>query len=281
MKTYLDCLPCMINQALRAGRIATNDDEKIKQILDEVGAMIKDIPMYQTPVQSGMFIYNKISEITGITDPYKKLKKESIDEALEIYPALEKLMDITSDSLEKAIRIAIAGNIIDFGVNQTYDIKSELVEIMDKSFAINDYRSFRKNVQNAKSILYIGDNAGESVFDRILIKTLGKPVTYVVRDAPIINDVTYQDAIDSGIDEVADIISSGSTAPGTVLELCNKQFIAQFNNAEMIISKGQGNYESLSDSNRPIFFLLKAKCEIIADDLGVNKNDIILKGINI
>ena len=106
-------------------------------------------------------------------------------------------------------------------------------------------------------------------------------MTYVVREAPIINDVTYQDAIDSGIDKVANIISSGSTAPGTVLELCNEQFIDQFNNADMVISKGQGNYESLSGVNRPIFFLLKAKCNIIAKELGVTKNDIILKGVNI
>ena len=132
MKTYLDCIPCMMNQALRAARIATNDETIIKQVLDEVGLMIKDIPMYHTPVQSGMLVYKKISEITGISDPYKQIKKDSIDEALRLCPSLDKLMNITADSLKTAIRIAIAGNIIDFGVNQTYDIKSELVEIMGK-----------------------------------------------------------------------------------------------------------------------------------------------------
>ena len=280
MKTYLDCLPCMMNQALRTARISTNDEVKIKQVLDEIGAMIKDISMHHTPVQSGILVYQKIREITGVIDPYKDIKKNSIREALELYPKLIDYMDDSDNKLLTAIRIAITGNIIDFGMDKQYVLVEELTKTMEQNFAIFDFEQFVNELKQAKSILYIGDNAGESVFDKILIEALGKPVTYVVRGIPIINDVTLEDAIDSGISEIAEIISSGSPAPGTILELCDESFVHRFNEAEMIISKGQGNYEGLSDVNRSVFFLLKVKCKIIANDLGVNENDIILKGIN-
>ncbi len=280
MKTYLDCLPCMMNQALRTARISTNDDIKIKQVLDEVGTMIKDIPMHHTPVQSGVLVYQKIREITGVLDPYKEIKKNSIHEALTLYPKLIKYMNDSDNKLLTAIRIAITGNVIDFGMDKQYVLVEELNKIMKQDFAIFDYEEFVNELEQAKSILYIGDNAGESVFDKILIEALGKPVTYAVRGIPIINDVTMEDAIESGIGKIAEIISSGSPAPGTILELCDDNFVHLFNNADMVISKGQGNYEGISNVSRSVFFLLKAKCKIIANDLGVNENDIILKGIN-
>ena len=246
----------------------------------EIGAMIKDIPMHHTPVQSGVLVYQKIKDITGVTDPYKDIKKNSIFEALALYPKLIEYINNSDNKLLTAIRIAITGNVIDFGMNKYFNLTEDLNTIMKQDFAIFDFEEFINELERAKSILYIGDNAGESVFDKILIEALGKPVTYVVRSIPIINDVTMEDAIDSGIDKIAEIISSGSPAPGTILELCDDDFVHRFNEADMVISKGQGNYEGLSNVNRSVFFLLKAKCKIIANDLGVNENDIILKGIN-
>lgn len=281
MKTYLDCLPCFMQQALRAGRMATNDDKKLKEILSSVGNMIKDIPMQNTPPETGDIIYKKITEITGVTDPYKNIKKHSIDEALSLYPKLKKIVNNSDDKILTAIRFAIAGNVIDFGVNKEFNIIDEVQQILKKDFAIFDYDKFIKQLNSSSSVLYIGDNAGESVFDKILIEELGKQVTFVVRDIPVINDATIYDATASGLDSVSEIISSGCTAPGTILNLCNDDFLERFNNADMVISKGQGNYEGLSNVNRSVFFLLKVKCPIIANDLNVKENDIVLKGINI
>jgi len=280
MKTYLDCLPCMMNQALRTARIATNDYVKIKLVLDEVGAMIKDIPMHNTPVQSGSIVYRKIRELTGVVDPYKDIKRNSIREALALYPTLIEYMNDSDNKLLTAIRIAITGNVIDFGMNKYFDLEEDLKTILNQDFAIFDFKEFVNKLKKAKSVLYIGDNAGESVFDKILIQAIEKPVTYIVRGIPIINDVTMEDAIESSIGEIAELISSGSRAPGTILDFCNEDFVRRFNEADMIISKGQGNYEGLSNVSRSVFFLLKAKCKIIANDLGVKENDIILKGIN-
>ena len=201
--------------------------------------------------------------------------------ALKLLPSLKEKIEKSNDKLLTAIRIAIAGNVIDFGVDRSFDIEQEMNEVIKKDFAIFDYDKFKNYLDINNEILYIGDNVGESVFDRILIEEMKKSVRYVVRGVPVINDATYEDAELAGIDKVATILSSGTDAPGTILKTCNPEFINIFNNSKLIISKGQGNYEALSDEKRPIFFLLIVKCQVLANDIGVNKGDIILKGINI
>lgn len=270
-----------MQQAYRAAKIATKDEHLIKKVLDTFGEKIKDIPLENTPPETGKLIYKIVSEITGIKDPYAQIKKENIQEALELYSALKLIVNESNDRLLMAIRIAIAGNVIDFGVNKTFDMERDIETIIQQNFSVFDYKLFLDKLSASKSILYLGDNAGESVFDKILIEELNKPVVYVVRETPIINDCTIHDAIDSGLDEVAEIISSGSTAPATIIKLCNAEFIKKYNSAELIISKGQGNYEGLSCSDKPVFFMLKVKCPVIANDLQVEENDIVLKGINI
>jgi len=281
MKTYLDCIPCFMDQALRAGRIATSDEKIIKELLNRIGSMIKDFPLENTPPETGNIIYNTVREITGVSDPYAEIKKANIQESLELYPELKEIVNRSENRLLTAVKLSIAGNVIDFGVGKEFNLVSEVKKITKQDFAISHFRQFKDSLDKAKSILYLGDNAGESVFDKLLIEELKKPVTYVVRAVPVINDVTRKDAIDSGLEEVADIISSGSSAPATILPLCNKAFIEEFNASDMVISKGQGNYEGLSDVNRMVFFLLKAKCHIIANDIGVEEDDIVLKGINL
>ena len=276
MKTYLDCIPCFMEQALRAGRISGMDETEIKKILDGVGCMIKDLPPESSPPATGDVIYGKIREVSGILDPYKEIKKETINEALSLYPELKKTVEQSEDRLLTAVRIAIAGNVIDFGVNHKFNIAEDVQTILNQDFGIFHYKEFRMGLENAESVLYLGDNSGESVFDRLLIEELAKPVIYVVRDVPVINDVTMKDAIDSGLDEVAELISSGSSAPAIIPDRCSREFLARFDKAQMIISKGQGNYEGLSGLDKPIFFLLKAKCHVLADDMGVNKGDIVL-----
>lgn len=275
MKTCIDCIPCFMDQALRVGRIATKDEAKIKELLNYVGCMIKDIPMESTPPEIGDIIYGEVRKITGVDDPFEQIKKENINEAQALYPELKEIVSKSENKLLTAIRIAIAGNVIDFGVNKEFNLIEDVKQILKQNFAILHFDEFKKHLEKAESILYLGDNAGESVFDKILIEELNKPVIYVVRDVPVINDVTYKDAIDSGLDEVAEIISSGTSAPGTILNTCNASFLEKFIHSDMIISKGQGNYEGLSSVDRPIFFLLKAKCPVIAKNLNVRENDII------
>lgn len=277
MKTYLDCIPCFFSQALRAARLSTNDEKKIKKVLDEVGMLLPKIHLESTPPESAQVIYHKIAEITGNSDPYRDIKRESTRKALLMYQALKKRVEKSDDRLFTAIKIAIAGNVIDFGANWDFDLETEIGETLEKAFAECDYNPFKDRLKQADEVLYIGDNAGECVFDRILIEEIKKPVTYVVRKAPIINDATYEDAVQAGIDKVATILSSGTDGPGTILGTCSIEFKNLYNKAKLIISKGQGNYEALSNENGPVFFMLKAKCHVIAKDLGISKGDIVLK----
>jgi uncharacterized protein with ATP-grasp and redox domains len=210
-------------------------------------------------------------------DPYRDDKELATELALALYPELKEKVRVADDSLEMAVRIAIAGNIIDLGVADSYDLEATLQRVLTQAFAINDLDALRSALKQSDSILYLADNAGETVFDRVLIETLGFPVSYVVKAAPIINDATRKDAVAAGIDRVANIIDNGSGAPGTLLDQCSKLFCTQFAEADLIIAKGQANYESLSNSSAPIFFLLQAKCNVIARDLWVVEGGTILK----
>ena len=269
-----------MTQALKAGRIASNNDEEIKQILNEVGKMIKDIPMENTPPETGVMVYKKVSEITGNPDPYQEIKKKNMDEAVSLLPLMENILDSSEDRLLSAIKLAIAGNVIDLGVNRDFDIKTAINEVMKQDFAVFDYEDFKQKLAETDEILYLADNSGEAVFDKILIREMGKNVTFVVKEHPIINDITETEARYLGIDKIAKIISSGMEAPGTIIKMCNKNFMEEFHNSKLIISKGQGNYEGLSGINAPIFFMLRAKCPVIAKDIQVPIDSIILENNN-
>jgi len=277
MKTYLDCIPCFFKQALFAARKAVDDEEKIKAVLDRVGMLVSKIPLESSPPETGKEVYRTVREITGVDDPFKSLKEENIDKALGLYPSLEEIVRKAKDPLETAVRLAIAGNVIDFGANPDFELEKDIQVVLHQDPAINHYQAFKDKLATARNILYVGDNAGETVFDKLLIETMGRPVTFAARERPIINDATEEDAIRSGLGEVATVISSGSDAPGTVLEGCSDHFLDLFKEADLIISKGQGNYETLSTEKGPLFYLLKAKCPVIAKDIGVEVGDTVIK----
>lgn len=277
MKTYLECIPCFFKQALFAARAATKDERKVKQVLDRIAELIPGIPLGNPPPETARLIYSAVREITGVPDPFKAHKDESIENALSLYPELKSEVEKSEDPLRTAVRIAIAGNAIDLGANPGSDPKVEMGDLFKEEPSIDDYASFKSMLGKARTVLYLGDNAGETVFDRVLIETMAKDTVYAVRDSPIINDATVEDAEKSGIDRVARIITSGCDAPGIILKRCSQEFLDVWGTADVIVSKGQGNLESLSGEEGPIFFLLKVKCPVIARHLGAGIGEMILK----
>ena len=276
MRASLECYPCFFIQTLRTARIVTSDEKTILQILHEVSTTLPQIPFNVTPPEIGREVYRIISRRTGVEDPYKEVKDRCIREALSLYPELKRSVESSEDRLMTAIRLAIAGNVIDFGTDSSFDLTEELETILSQDFAVDNSQEFREALKQARNVLYLADNAGETVFDRLLIEEMDKPVIYVVREKPIINDATREDALLSGLDKVSEITSSGCDTPGTILKFCSDEFLETYRSASLIISKGQGNYEALSDEKRPLFFLLKAKCQVVARDLGVKNGSIIL-----
>ena len=278
MRTYLDCIPCFFRQALNAARLAGANEDTQKRILDSLAAEIPNFPLSSSPPEMGRIVYRLVREITGEEDPFKKVKDEYNKVALNIYPNLKEKVAHSKDRLLAAIRLAITGNIIDFGPDSSFNLQKEIEDVFQKDFAVFDYQEFKEALKSTKQILYLADNAGEVVFDRILIEELAKEVIYVVRDKPAINDALIEDAKFCGIDKIAKVISNGSDVPGTVLSLCSKDFLSLYEKAKLIISKGQGNFEGLAGSdNAPIFFLLEVKCPVIGNDVGCNVGDIVLK----
>ena len=283
MKTYLDCLPCLLNQALRAARAATDDETVQRRVVNAVAGMIPELPLDLKPPEIAQQAYRIIGEITGNSDPFHQSKIEDNRAVLAIYPRLQKLVQDSADRLFIACKLAIAGNSIDLGPKFEYGSIESIIEAAacPLPLAINEYDQFWSSLNTCQRILYLGDNAGEIVFDRLFIEEINRvrklDICFVVRDSPVINDVTMDDALAVGMDRIARVVSNGSDAPATIPSQCSAELRQLYHSADIIISKGQGNYESLEGETGNIFFLLRAKCPLVAKSLGVSVGDCVLK----
>ena len=281
MKIFLDCIPCFVHQALDAARMATNDEQIHERVLREVLVLAKDLDMSQSPPVMGQKIHRLIRELTDVEDPYRCIKQRFNNAALRLYPRMRECIIQSRDMVGTAIRLAIAGNIIDFGVNDRlheHELEKTIADCLAANIPGVQLESFRRAVNEAEEILYIADNVGEIIFDRLLIEQLPiEKVTAVVKGSPVINDATIEDAVLAGLPKIVEVIDNGSDAPGTILETCSQSFRDRFEDADMVIAKGQGNYETLSDVDKDIFFIVKAKCPVIARDLGCEVGQMILR----
>lgn len=218
-------------------------------------------------------------------DPYSDIKRDSNDIVLRMYDDLKKLVKNSADPFITATKLAIAGNIIDFAVHDHCDLHGTIEKVLNSDFSVDHTRQLREELGKAGKVLYIGDNAGEIVFDKLLVSELSHPgLSYSVRGAPAINDATMEDAEYVGMTRLTRVISSGYDAPTTIVSKSGDVFQRSFEEADLIISKGQGNLEGLiGENDRRIFFLLMVKCDVIAEYLGVEKgsyvvyNDVIAK----
>jgi len=284
MRTYLDCIPCLIKGALEQARLATDDERVHKEIMNEVAALVPQFSLGLTPPEMARQVHQIITRKTGSRDLFKSIKERSNRWAMELYPKLKEKVTRSTDHLLTAIEIAIAGNVIDYAIKNTLNIEAEIQKLFEEDFSqgrkgIFDYEHFKEDLAAAKTILYLADNAGEIVFDRVFIEEFcyNKKVIFAVRDKPSINDALMEDAVFCGLDKVAQVISSGVDAPGTILKYCSEEFLRIFKQADLVMSKGQGNYEALSEAERRIYFLFKVKCPVIARHSGAKLGDIVLK----
>ena len=281
MKIFLDCIPCFVRQALDSARLTTDDEQIHEKVVREVLRLAADLNMNQSPPVIGQQIHRLIRKLVGNNDPYHELKQRFNRLAMRMCVELAKRVRASDDQLEAAVRLAIAGNIIDLGVKTSIvesDIERIIRDCLTTDFNGQQIEEFRNAVGRSEKILYLADNAGEIVFDRLLIEQMPlEKVTVVVKGKPVINDATMEDAEFAGLTEKTEVIDNGSDGPGTILETCSQTFRDRFEDADLIIAKGQGNYETLSDVDKNIFFVLKAKCPVIARDLGCEIGEMILR----
>ncbi len=276
MKLHVDCVPCLCNQVLKAIRLIRPDadDAFIKRILDRVMDFLKRDGLFTVPAPKvGQGVYRIIGEELGDPDPYAHLKKVTNEKAMQYEKFSRDLIDKSKDHLATALKLAIIGNSVDFAAHTPVNIDAEMKNVTKIGIAIDDSRALFADLKTARRILYVGDNSGEIVFDKLLIEEIlrqypAKKMAFAVRGGPIINDAMMADARETGLDKIIPIIQS-SQSPGVLLGESPPEFIEAFGQADLIIVKGQGNFEALSESHLPtkahIYFLLKAKCAVIED----------------
>jgi hypothetical protein len=265
-----ECIPCIVNQTFNNACLLTNGDTELQiKILKKV---CQEIETVNTNFSAPFFSSKKqaiIEEYLGVSDPYQLIKEKNLKAAEQFIPYLQSLVANSSGKLAMAIRIAIIGNIIDLGVNSNFNIENEVKKITSNYLELPAFLNFKEDLARAERILYIADNYEEALFDKILLtELLPKKIVFATRSKAVLNDITINDAKKLGIDKICEVIESGSTIAGTDLNECTPEFLELFKNADMVISKGQGNYETLLNEERPIYFLFKVKCEVISKRCG-------------
>ncbi len=270
MKTEVDCLPCFVRQSLQVARNAECSPALQLRVVQKIAAIVASLDTHLSPPANAGSIYQAIAEITGCEDPYRRLKTISNAEAIKTVPILRREIEASASPLPLALRFVIAGNCIDYGAFAGVDIMAALDKCRTSPFAVDHIARLRDRIVSLKKgavLLYLTDNSGEIVYDILLIEYLfrrGFCIIIAVKDGPIINDALLEDALAAGLDRFGRIISNGSRCPGTVLDQCSVEFRQIFASADLVISKGQGNFESLSEVDREIFFLLMLKCGVAA-----------------
>lgn len=283
MNTQTDCIPCIISAISGLITFCTNDNIKREALIKSALKALAEADLANNPVILSRMLIKSTLEECEIEDPFLSLKRDRNQRAWKILPLIKEKVLSAEDSLHTAALAAAAGNILDFVASgSNYLLEQAIEEVFEQGFTLDCYDDFSENLKNAKTIFYVGDNTGEIVMDRPLIeelKKLGKKITYCVRGKPAMDDALAEDFYLAKLHELADLVDTGASYLGLVLPEAPTETVELFNKSDMIISKGMGNFETLSDLNdKRIFFILKAKCRRIAEILGVEKGEYCLLG---
>jgi uncharacterized protein with ATP-grasp and redox domains len=277
MKTHPECLVCFVKQAALAAQRVTADPDRVFAAVQETSRILPSLSRDLAPGENATRVLRTVTAYLGIEDPYRAEKARYNALALEAYDALKVTVAASPDPLEAAVRVAAVGNVLDLNIFQHVDVTTLADEARAMTWAIHDFDAFKRGVSSARRILYLGDNAGEIAFDRLLVEALPPgAVTFAVKSGPVANDVLLNDARQVGMDRVAQVIETGSAFFGAPLSRCSDAFRAEFDAADMIIAKGMGNFETLGDVDANIYFILKVKCDVVARAIGVRSGDLVL-----
>lgn len=281
MKVHPCCKDCLLEQGKRIFDVLRFDDKEKGVHLRVIEKFIEqNFSEDKITAELGTEMHREIKKILN-KDPYKAEKEWSNHVAKELLEHASALIENSIDPLYQSFKIAIAGNLLDFG---TYEVDADLnlAGALSDDFVIDDFEKVKRRIKGARKVLYLCDNAGEIVFDRLCIeeiKKLGPKVTAVVKSGPIVNDATMRDAQAAGLDEVCLVMESGTDSVGVNLKESSTEFIDELNSSDIIIAKGQGHYETMEDIGLPVVFLLKAKCRAVASELGVKqKSSVVMLG---
>lgn len=279
MNTHLECIPCTVNSYLRLVDTEVIPPEKREELMRELLSFLAGVDYQISPPAMGRELHRMIRASLDNPDPYREIKEKYNRMMLELYPSFTALVEGSAKPFETAMRLAIGGNVIDFGAKYQFDVMETIQQARVHELSIDDSESLKRSLVNARSLLYIGDNCGEIVLDRIFMENLDvAEKTFVVRGGPVINDITLDDARMVKMEEVARIVTTGDDSPGAVWENTSGEFRKLFREADVVIAKGQGNLEGLIEiEHEHIYYMLVTKCELIADRIGTGKGAFVIR----
>lgn len=277
MKSDLACLPCAIAQGLRTARVATSEPMLLADAFSAVVEAARHFDLECSPAANATRAVKAVCEATHNDDPYRDIKRRQNSVALKLAQVTAKAVEGSADRIETALLVSCFGNVIDLGAQDSFNLEKELKTMFDDGFAVNSLSDFKHRLATARNVLLLADNAGEIVFDRSLLEALppGIRKTVAVKSGPIINDATVEDALQVGLDRAARIITTGGSDLGINEKNCSEDFLLELGRADLVLAKGHANLETLNERREGIFFLLKAKCDVVAHELGVETGSLV------
>lgn len=280
MRFRLECIECIVRQARRTAERCTSDPACRLAIIKETMRRLCADPLDRSPAEHSLAAYTAAMELSGAADPFRESKREQNAAALAMYPALRARVAGSPDPLRIAAKLAVAGNVVDLGVGLAFDVREEVEKVLDGALAVDHFAHFREELASARTLLFLCDNCGEIVFDKLFIETMrarlpALRVFAAVKGAPIINDATLDDAAAAGLAEAAEVVSTGCACIGAPRGVVAPPLAGLLDSCDLIIAKGQGNFETAGGPPRPMYFLLKAKCPCVAEELGVRFGDVV------
>ncbi|MEA3370753.1 MAG: ARMT1-like domain-containing protein [Campylobacterota bacterium] len=277
------CVSCIINQSVKVADAINATPSLKNNLTSTVEDMSQTFSFENNPPEIAADVYEKMAQIANKSDLYDEVKELSTKKALSFVPLLKEKLSSSEEKLLTATKIAVAGNVIDLAAEVEFDLEEELTKIFDTDFSHDDFAKLKGALSNAVNVVVLGDNVGEHIFDYMFIEVLKElypnaAYSYFVRGNPIINDVTMKEAKEAAFDELCNLVDSGVNTPGFTYSRATKGAQELFDSADLVISKGMGNYECLSPSHREsICFLLKVKCGVVANSLDREIGDIVCK----
>ncbi|MDD5159276.1 MAG: ARMT1-like domain-containing protein [Sulfuricurvum sp.] len=278
-----ECIGCIAAQSKRVCEAIHADEKLTNSIVNYVETSLENADFTLSPPVIAAPLYEQMAVLADKTDLYAEQKAHASAQAQAYLPFLRETIECSNDPFMATLKTAVVGNVIDLAAEVSFDLHDAIASVFTTPFEYDDTQVLQKTLSRAKTVLYIGDNAGEHLFDALAIQSLQKlfpaiAFTYMVRGNPIINDVTMKEAQEGGLDKICSLFNSGVPTPGFVYELASIEAQALFDTADLIIAKGMGNYECMTPQKRNnICFLLKVKCSVVSASLGKKIGDIVCK----
>lgn len=281
MKLQEACIACILNQARRVASIIEADPQKSQSIESLALTFSKNFSFSQTPPEVATPLYEAIAALMKTTDLYQEAKAKATKEAMAMLPDLKVMIDKAPNRFIAAAKMAVAGNVIDLATEHEYDLTEDVKAVLDAEFGIDDLEKLHQELKSASTLLYLADNAGEHLFDALFLEHLHDSlpelkIVYMTREQAIINDVTVEEAEASGLGRWAQIIKSGCTTPGFIYDNATKKAQEVFDDSDVVIAKGMGNFETMTErSQRSVYHLFKVKCSVVSTYVGFEQGSYI------